>query len=148
MPFDSDRTHPRRIRAFGLAAVVVVVVGVTVTAACDSGTPTIAVGRSYVDLGEIEPRPVEADVGVANLGRGTLRILGVATSCGCTRAWMSDSVLTAGGAATLTVRYDPTAMTPADSGVIHRAIYLQSNDPRRPEVQVDFYAVVRAPGSP
>ena len=144
MPSVGGRTHPWRMRAFGLAAVVTV----SLTAACDSGTPTITVGRSYVDLGEIEPQSVEANVGVANLGRGTLRILGVATSCGCTRAWVTDSVLTAGGSTTLTVRYDPTAMTPADTGVIHRAIYLQSNDPRRPEVQVDFYAVVRPPGPP
>lgn len=144
MPSVTHRIHPWCTRALGLTAVV----AASVATACDAGTPTIAVGRSYVDLGEIEPQPVEANVGVANLGRGTLRILGVATSCGCTRAWVTDSILTAGGSTTLTVRYDPTAMTPADTGVIHRAIYLQSNDPRRPEVQVDFYAVIRPPGSP
>ncbi len=110
---------------------------------CGRETPTIAVGRTSLDLGEIPQRAVQTDVRVANVGRGTLRILAVKTSCGCTRAWVSDSVLAPGGATTLTVHYDPTAIVPPDSGRVQRGVYLLSNDPLRPEIEFALSAVVR-----
>jgi len=115
---------------------------------CDAGVPAIEVARTSLDLGEIGQGPAETTVSVSNIGGDSLRILWVATSCGCTSAWVSDSLLAPGATTTLSVRYDPTVMTPPDTGRIHRGIYIQSNDPVRPEVEIDLYAVVRPPELP
>jgi DNA gyrase inhibitor GyrI len=115
---------------------------------CKARAPAIDVARASLDLGEIPQQPADTSVTVTNTGDDTLKILGVYTSCGCTEAWVSDSILPPGTATTLSIRYDPTSMTPADTGSIYRGIYVQSDDPRRPEVTIELRAVVRAPETP
>lgn len=78
-----EHTEPRRHasgaasaspRAIGLGFILFVL-GTAV--ACGPETPTLAVGRTSLDLGEIPQEPVETTVHLANVGRGTLRILAV-----------------------------------------------------------------------
>jgi len=98
----------------------------------------VSVAPAAIDLGDI-PRdggPVSAEVVVTNGGDAPLRIIGVATSCGCTTADMSTDDLAPGESRTLTVTFDP-AFHPDVEGPIIRVVYLQTSDPDVPETQID-----------
>ena len=138
----------RSVRRRAHLAVPAALVALGLALGCGSRAPAINVTRTSLELGEIGQQPAATTVRVENVGNDTLNILAVATSCGCTQAWVSDTVVAPGAATTLTVRYDPAAMTPPDTGRIHRGIYIQSDDPLRPEVQIDLYAVVRPRSAP
>jgi hypothetical protein len=69
---------------------------------------------------------------VRNAGRGTLEILGLSTSCGCTTAEIDDHRLAPGETSDLTVTYDPQAHDGA-TGEFMRIVYIRSDDPDRAE---------------
>jgi hypothetical protein len=106
-----------------------------VLAAC-SGSPTLAVLPATYDFGEIAAdAPVTATLQVSNTGKGKLTIRGVTTSCGCTTATLDQTELAPGAIAKLTITFDPQAH-PGLYGPLLRMVYLQSNDPAQPEVEV------------
>lgn len=120
--------------------------------------PAIRVSPTSLDLGEIPPQVVEATFTVTNAGEGDLVLRYLYTSCSCTSAvlrfqgqesprfGMHDNPegwsvrLRPGERGDLVVRYDPNVHP--DTGPIVRAAYVQSNDPRTPEVQVTMTAIV------
>jgi len=111
-------------------------------AACGSGPPDIDVATE-LDLGTVvKGRKAVADVPVRNLGEGPLTVLGVSTSCGCTRASISPSTIPPGGTATLHVEYDSAAHE-ADIGPIERFVFVASDDPDEDDVQIRLRVEVR-----
>jgi hypothetical protein len=104
-------------------------------AAC-GGAPAIAVAPVEIDFGPIAAaNPVTTTVQVRNQGRGTLRLEGVRTSCGCTTANLSKTEIAAGDTAELQVTFDPQAH-PGLYGAVLRLVYLTSNDPATPELEI------------
>ncbi|MCJ2557112.1 MAG: DUF1573 domain-containing protein [Candidatus Thermoplasmatota archaeon] len=121
--------------------------------------PRIAVTPSSYDFGTV-PRVLQTvSIEVRNDGEANLEITWIKTSCDCTSvvlrvggrsspefigpepqvSWNGETLLP-GQHGYLDVIYDP-AYVP-DSGSIARAIYIQSNDPNRPEVQITITAYV------
>jgi hypothetical protein len=125
----------RKITILSLALAAVLVLG-----ACSGGTPDIDVALQSKDLGTIQQGDVAtAEIPVRNTGQGELRIETVSTSCGCTSAEVQPLRIPPGGEGVLTIRYD--------SGVHQRYIYVATNDPDQPEVEVLIRATVQPPTS-
>lgn len=105
---------------------------------CSGGAPQAAVSPASYDLGQIGPgNPVTTTFAVSNQGNGPLLIESVTTSCGCTTAQISSQTIAPGASADLTVTFDPQAHAGA-TGQFLRYIYLRTNDPTAPEVEVEI----------
>jgi len=112
-------------------------------AACGGGEPEISLPQSETDLGVVtngEIRTVE--IPVENPGSGDLVIEAVTTSCGCTSAEITPSVIPAGGSGTLVIRYDSGAHGPDEVGTVMRQVFIASNDPDQPEIEFRFTAEI------
>ena len=115
-----------------------------ILSAC-SGSPSIRVEPGEVDLGDIPAaQPVSATVQVRNGGSGTLEIAELRTSCGCTTAEIESQSLAAGVETTLTVAFDPLAHDGL-YGPLLRIVYIQSNDPDEPELEIPVVVNVLTP---
>jgi hypothetical protein len=126
----------RFILLIGLLAVVL--------AAC-GGSPTLAVLPATYDFGEIAAdAPVITTLQVSNTGRGKLTIDSITTSCGCTTAKVDETELAPGAVTNLTITFDPQAH-PGLYGPLLRMVYLQSNDPAQPEVEVPISVEILDP---
>ncbi len=122
------------------AALALLAIGLT---ACGREPPRIVIEPTSQDLGERPQEPMELTYTVRNEGGSPLRIESVMTSCGCTRATVDREVIPPGESARLLVSFDP-----AETGLygdLLRVIYVRSNDPDRPEVEVEFRVVVQRP---
>jgi hypothetical protein len=106
--------------------------------------PQIEITPASHDFGDIPYHKVETDFQVRNAGGSMLEILSVSTSCGCTTAEIGSKALTAGQTAQLHVTFDPTLM--GEKGDILRMVYVKSNDPDRPEAEIELRGnVVQSP---
>jgi hypothetical protein len=99
--------------------------------------PTI----SY-DFGRIPGRPDVAHVfSVQNTGAAELRVWNLVTSCGCTTAELSSSIIPPGQRADLTVTFDPDYHV--TEGQVVRLIWFATNDPTQPWAEVRITAEVQ-----
>lgn len=104
--------------------------------------PKIVVEPSSWDFGEVRrPEIVEHEFAVKNVGSETLEIKRVSTSCGCTTAKIEKGKIAPAETAELVVRYDSGAMV-HEKGEIERIVYIKSNDPINPGLEVKIYANV------
>jgi len=118
-----------------IRSILLLVVIVAVLAAC-GGSPALAVLPATYDFGEVAAdAPVTATLQVSNTGQGKLTIDSITTSCGCTTAKVDEAKLTPGSVTNLTITFDPQAH-PGLYGPLLRMVYLHSNDPAQPEVEV------------
>lgn len=108
--------------------------------------PSIEVVPALYEFGEIGPTDVlTREFAVRNDGGRRLEITRISTSCGCTTAEIEAKTIEPGGTTTLRVTFDPQAMGADLSGSdIVRMVYVQSNDPDDPEVEVELRGRVRA----
>lgn len=111
----------------------------------NSARPQIEITPNTFDFGEIEFGDiVETVFSVKNIGSKVLVIKRLATSCGCTSADMSVKELAPGETVDLLVVYDSGAMSgPHGMGDQERIIYIKSNDPLTPHVEVTTHAYVK-----
>jgi len=94
------------------------------------------------DWGTIPRQPVVFQTfPIQNTGNQPLLITSVVTSCGCTTADLSASLIPAGQRADLTVIFDPDFHV--TSGPVTRLVWLETNDPDLPVVELRMDAVVR-----
>ena len=114
--------------------------------ACTPKAPDIDVVASY-DMGSVSKgaRAV-AEIPVRNLGNGTLKVVTVSTSCGCTSATLTPMAIEPGAVARLRVVYDSGAHE-MDLGAIERQVFIASDDPADAEVRINLAVVVTAPDS-
>ncbi len=107
--------------------------------------PKIEISPEHFDFGEVEyGQLTEYTFLVKNLGEETLEIKKVATSCGCTTAEIAKEKINPGEEVNLLVVYDTGAMSGAHAkGEQERIIYVKSNDPINPQVEVMIYANVK-----
>lgn len=109
----------------------------------DSGTAQANVNLPLAtwDWGTIPARPpVVQTFPIQNKGDKPLLITNVVTSCGCTTANLSSSVIPAGQRADLVVTFDPNFH--ATSGPVTRLVWLETNDPDQPVVELRMDANV------
>lgn len=107
--------------------------------------PQIEITPSSFDFGEIEyGTVVEHIFDLKNLGSETLEILRLSTSCGCTSAEVDKEVIPAGEQTSLKVTYNTGLMSGSHAkGKQERIIYVKTNDPVSPQVEVTISALVR-----
>ncbi len=131
-----------------LAAVLaaLVVAGLAARAAWETAVPHIVVEQASVDFGPIASRAEKA-VRVRNGGRARLAITAISSSCGCTTARIEKQALAPGESALLAITFDVEAHGP-QTGPAQHAIYLRTNDPNRPEVEIEVRAVVLKEAKP
>jgi hypothetical protein len=131
----------RQFFSIGLLLLTVIVLG-----GCSAGQPNIRVELDQYDFGVVQQGKVVAtEISVHNAGSGELVIETVSTSCGCTSAQVDPLKIPAGSTGRLTIRYDSSVHP--DSGPIQRYVYIVTNDPDEPEVEVLIKADVQAPTS-
>ena len=112
-------------------------------ASCRNAPPKIEAEPQIQELGEIRQEPIELAYELRNTGGGKLTITKILTSCGCTEAEVDRDTIPAGQSTTLRVKLDPTE----DNlyGNVVRVIYIRSNDPDNPEIEVEFRANILKP---
>jgi hypothetical protein len=97
-------------------------------------------GDSY-DFGRIPKKPDVAHVfAVQNTGTADLKIRNLVTSCGCTTAELSSSVIPPDQRADLTVTFDPDYHE--TQGEVVRLVWFATNDPTQPWVELRITADV------
>lgn len=122
--------------AIGLLTGVVLV-------SCGGATPEIELAESQTDLGAVPNGEIRTfEIPVRNLGGGELVIEAVSTSCGCTTADITPSVIPAGENGLLTIRFDSGAHGPDELGPVMRQIFIASNDPDEAEIEFRFAAQI------
>lgn len=108
--------------------------------------PIISLSPLKNDLGTVIYGDVATyTIKVANIGDADLVIRKISTSCGCTKAKIeeADKVIAPGKSANVAVSFDPAVhKDETDIGEIVRIIYVNSNDPKNPEVQSELNALV------
>lgn len=108
----------------------------------DQPQPDIELPVVEYDFGVIPSGPgnVSQVFYIQNTGTEPLEISNVVTSCGCTRALLSSSLIPPGTRANLTAIFDPDYHDTV--GPVKRVVWLETNDPDRPVVEVSFTANV------
>lgn len=79
-----------------------------------------------------------------NVGDATLNIGSVETSCGCTAALVSNKIVEPGGEGRIKVSFNSAGY----SGEISKFIYVESDDPGRPRLQLKVTAEIEVPPAP
>jgi cytochrome c-type biogenesis protein len=135
-----------------LARWIALMVTLSTVALARAGPPKIEVSPAVYDFGTIaETAQVETTISVHNAGESTLEILSVTTSCGCTKAQVADEKIEPGQTTTVKIIFDARShvgerKTPQETpeAVVH-AVYLRTNDPQRPEVEIEIRAQLISP---
>ena len=107
-----------------------------------SGTPRIEITPSNMDLGNVTKDGFNYTFTVRNTGKKTLEIDKVSTSCGCTLAEIESNQIRPGESTGLRVTFNPKLMEEEVKGKISRIIFIKSNDPETPEVEIKITANV------
>ena len=153
------RSAGGRKAIYAVVAVIIIVVLVASAFVLLPAAEEPKIGVEPYDFGPV-PRVLQtASIEVRNDGEANLEITWIKTSCVCTSvvlrvggrsspefigqepqvSWNGETLLP-GQKGYLDVAYDPTVFS--DSGPVTRWIYIQSNDPNRPEAQVKITAYV------
>ena len=104
--------------------------------------PTLDLPTDSHDFGRIPKQPDVAHVfSVQNTGTADLKIWNLVTSCGCTTAKLSSSIIPPGQRADLTVTFDPDFHV--TQGEVVRLVWFATNDPTQPWAEVRFTANVQ-----
>ena len=109
----------------------------------DGPQPEIAVNERFYDFGSIGPTEVVTrEFVVANLGDAPLTISRAYTTCGCTTADFTSSVIPPGEVVLVTLRFDAGFHDTAGQ-TVRRGIIIENNDPDRPSAEIWVEAAVR-----
>jgi len=103
--------------------------------------PVLRMPSASYDWGIIPKRPPVTHIfAVQNTGTADLLLNNMVTSCACTTAELSSSVIPPGQRADLTVTFNPSFHQV--EGDVVRLVWFGSNDPTQPWVQVRLTANV------
>ena len=108
--------------------------------------PQITVEPTTYDFGNLVFGVIaEKKFKIKNLGPGVLQIIRITTSCSCTSANIEKNQLNSDEETELLVRYDTAAMGSGShgKGQQDRIIYIKSNDPTQPQVELTTTAFVQ-----
>ncbi len=105
--------------------------------------PNISIPITYFDFGTIPAAPDNAvqTFPIQNTGDEPLIIKRIVTSCACTTAELTSSVIEPGKRADLTVVFDPDFHD--TQGPVKRIVWMETNDPDMPVAEVSITANVQ-----
>jgi hypothetical protein len=109
----------------------------------DSPQPKIAVSEDFYAFGSIGPTDVVThDFVIANLGDAPLTIHRAYTTCGCTTADFTATVIPPGKFSVVTLRLD-AGFHDVRGQTVRRGLIIENNDPANPQVEIWSQASVR-----
>jgi hypothetical protein len=109
----------------------------------DGPQPKISVSEDYYNLGSIGPTEVVTyDFAIANLGEAPLTINRAYTTCGCTTAEFTATVIPPGKVSVITMILD-AGFHDVRGQTVRRGIVIENNDPKNPQVEIWAQAAVR-----
>jgi len=132
----------RRSLVFLAALLAVLLAGLGVYSLVLKGSPRIKVTPAFMDLGDVTKEGFNYTFTVRNTGSRELVIERVSTSCGCTSASIDKERLEPGEETGLHVTFNPKLMDEEIRGKVSRIIFIRSNDPENPELEVKITANV------
>ena len=102
----------------------------------DGPQPRIAVDERFYDFGSLGPADVvRREFVVANEGAAPLTISRAYTTCGCTIAEFTSSVIPPGKVAIVTLIFD-AGFHDVRGQTVRRGLIIENNDPDRPTVEI------------
>lgn len=109
--------------------------------ACSAwAAPTVSILQPEFDFGTVfEGESVRHVFAFANRGDAPLTIEKVSSSCGCTAALASAKTLAPGESGEIRTSFDSTRFR----GAINKTVYLYTNDPSQPMVQMHIKGTVQ-----
>ena len=115
----------------------------TNAAPASGGSPSASLPETFFDFGSIPASgAVQHDFLLRNQGDAPLLIRQAYTTCGCTIADFSASVIPPGKASRVTVSFDP-GFHPMGGLTVRRGLIIESNDPLHPQVEIWIQASVK-----
>lgn len=106
--------------------------------------PRVEVNERFHNLGSIGPTEVVTyEFVIANTGEGPLTVSRAYTTCGCTTADLTSSVIPPGKVAILTLRLD-AGFHDVRGQTVRRGVILENNDPNHSSAEVWVQASVRS----
>lgn len=85
---------------------------------------------------------ISANFTIGNIGETTLMIGDIMTSCGCTSAKISDTGISSGENAVLTVNFDPN-FHEEPKGRFSRSIFVPTSDPENEELEFIIFVEIK-----
>ena len=147
LPFPKKHA-PSKKRTAGFFLALISLIGLLGLVGCASKQPQISL-VSTLELGDVvNGEIINRDVTVYNQGEAPLVVEAVSTSCGCTKATLDPMTIPAGGSGILHLEFDSGAHGPELTGELMRQVFIASNDPRQPEVILEFTANILARATP
>lgn len=138
----NNRQDRREARTAGI---VIILAGFLAGQALASGQPKIKFRETAWNFGKIKQgKAVSHEFVFTNEGDATLVIRRVTTTCGCTAALVSDEKVAPGEEGRIEVKFD----TRGYGGQIGKLVYVESNDPKEPQKQLEVKADIEVPPSP
>jgi hypothetical protein len=102
--------------------------------------PRITFDKVTHDYGKVMyGNTVNEEFKFTNTGDETLRIENLRSTCGCTKAVQGSSEIAAKGKSKITASFDTTGLSP---GRKRKTLFVHSNDPVNPEVELTIFADV------
>ena len=112
----------------------------------DGPQPAIAIPVTFYDFGSVgSTEIVERDFAIANRGQAPLTISRAYTSCDCTSADLTSTVIPPGKVSIVTIQFDAGFHPEAAGTTVQRTLIIQNNDPDNPQMQITIQAAVRKP---
>lgn len=106
--------------------------------------PEVMVPERFHDFGVVGPTDVvERTFVIRNMGQGPLTISRAYTTCGCTTAEISASVIPPGKVATARLIFDAGFHDTAGQ-TVRRGLILENNDPNQSQAEIWIQATVRS----
>lgn len=104
--------------------------------------PQIEVPEKSYDFGKIGPRDVvEREFIIRNTGEAPLTISRAYTTCGCTTAEISASIVPPGMVATIKLVFD-AGFHDAAGQTVRRGLIIENNDPQRSQAEIWIQASI------
>jgi len=113
--------------------------------AAEAKKPKIVLDRDTWDFGRVKQgETLDHEFVFRNAGEAVLNIKNVETSCGCTAALVTENKLEPGKQGRLKVSFS----TAGYGGQVTKYVYLASDDPDQPRLQLKITADVETPAQP
>lgn len=110
----------------------------------DQAQPAILIPEKAYNFGSIGPKDVvERKFIIRNNGEMPLTISRAYTTCGCTTAEISASVIPPGKVAEVTLVFDAGFHEDAVGQTVRRGLILENNDPRQSQAEIWIQATIR-----
>ena len=105
--------------------------------------PKIAIPEDFYSFGSVgATEVVQHEFAIANVGDAPLTISRAYTTCGCTTADFTATVIPPGKVSIMTLTFD-AGFHDARGQTVRRGVIIENNDPRNPQVEIWTQAAVR-----